>query len=57
MKMSEAQSKQNMELQKLQVEREKLQVERENMANDLQIAKENAKGRNQKKNEKKGQTS
>jgi hypothetical protein len=27
------------------------------MANDLQIAKENAKGRNQKKNEKKGQTS
>jgi hypothetical protein len=42
-----------MELQKLQVEREKLQVERENMANDLQIAKENAKGRNQKKNEKK----
>jgi hypothetical protein len=53
MKMSEAQSKQNMELQKLQVEREKLQVERENMANDLQIAKENAKGRNQKKNEKK----
>ena len=53
MKMSEAQSKQNMELQKLQVEREKLQVERENMANDLAIAKENAKGRNQKKNEKK----
>ena len=46
MKMSEAQSKQNMELQKLQVEREKLQVERENMANDLAIAKENAKGRN-----------
>jgi hypothetical protein len=28
-------------------------VERENMTNDLQIAKENAKGRNQKKNEKK----
>jgi hypothetical protein len=27
------------------VEREKLQVSRENMANDLQIAKENAKGR------------
>jgi hypothetical protein len=53
MKMSEAQSKQNLELQKLQVEREKLQVERENMTNDLQIAKENAKGRNQKKNEKK----
>ena len=27
------------------LEREKLQVERENMANDLAIAKENAKGR------------
>jgi len=52
MKMSEAQSKQNMELQKLQVEREKLQVERENMANDLAIAKENAKGRAKKPKEK-----
>jgi hypothetical protein len=48
MKMSEIQSKQNLDLQKLQVEREKLQVERENMANDLAIAKENAKGRNKK---------
>lgn len=45
MKMTEAQSKQTTELQKLQIEREKLQVERENMANDLAIAKENAKGR------------
>jgi hypothetical protein len=44
-KMSEIQSKQNLDMQKLQVEREKLQVSRENMANDLQIAKENAKGR------------
>jgi hypothetical protein len=30
------------------VEREKLQVARENQANDLAIAKENAKGRNKK---------
>jgi hypothetical protein len=44
-KMSEIQAKQNLDMQKLQVEREKLQVSRENMANDLQIAKENAKGR------------
>lgn len=48
LKMSEAQSKQNAELQKLQIEKEKLKVERENMANDLAIAKENAKGRNKK---------
>jgi hypothetical protein len=30
------------------VEREKLKVSRENQANDLAIAKENAKGRNKK---------
>ena len=48
-KISEIQSKQNLDMQKLQVEREKLQVSRENMANDLQIAKENAKGRSKPK--------
>jgi hypothetical protein len=45
-KMAEITSKRSETLQKLQVEREKLQVARENMANDLQIARENAKGRN-----------
>jgi hypothetical protein len=35
--------------QKLQIEREKLQVARENQANDLAVAKENAKGRAKKK--------
>jgi MoaA/NifB/PqqE/SkfB family radical SAM enzyme len=33
---------------KMQIEREKLQVARENQANDLAVAKENAKGRNKK---------
>jgi hypothetical protein len=45
MKMSEIQTKNKMALDKMQLEREKLQIQRENMANDLQIAKENAKGR------------
>ena len=31
------------------IEKEKLAVQRENMANDLAVAKENAKGRNNKK--------
>jgi hypothetical protein len=35
--------------QKLQLEQEKNQIARENMANDLAVAKENAKGRNNKK--------
>ena len=35
--------------QKLQIEREKLKVARENQANDLAVAKENAKGRANKK--------
>ena len=48
-KMTELQSKNNLELEKLKVEKEKLQVARENQANDLAIAKENAKGRNAKK--------
>ena len=48
MKMADIQSKNTLAAQKLQVEREKLQVARENQANDLQVAKENAKGRNKK---------
>jgi hypothetical protein len=48
-KMAEIQSKNMLASQKLQVEREKLQVARENQANDLAIAKENAKGRAAKK--------
>jgi hypothetical protein len=48
-KMAEIQSKNTLALQKLQVEKEKLQVARENQANDLAIAKENAKGRAAKK--------
>jgi len=34
---------------KMSIEKEKLQVARENMANDLAVAKENAKGRNKNK--------
>lgn len=48
-KMADIQSKNTLAAQKLQVEREKLQVARENQANDLAIAKENAKGRNKPK--------
>jgi hypothetical protein len=48
MKMADIQSKNNLAAQKLQLEREKLQVARENQANDLAVAKENAKGRNKK---------
>jgi hypothetical protein len=47
--MADIQSKNTLAAQKLQVEREKLQVARENQANDLAIAKENAKGRNKPK--------
>jgi hypothetical protein len=43
----QAQNKQNSD--KMQIEREKLQVARENQANDLAVAKENAKGRNKTK--------
>ena len=46
--MADIQSKNTLASQKLQVEKEKLQVARENQANDLAIAKENAKGRNKK---------
>jgi hypothetical protein len=47
-KMADINSKTKLAGQKLQVEREKLQVARENQANDLAIAKENAKGRSKK---------
>jgi len=47
-KMADIDSKSKLAAQKLQVEREKLQVARENQANDLAIAKENAKGRAKK---------
>ncbi len=49
MKMNDIQTKNSLAAQKLQLEREKLQVARENQANDLAVAKENAKGRNAKK--------
>jgi len=44
-KMKEIASKNSETMEKLRIEREKLQVARENMANDLQVARENAKGR------------
>jgi len=44
-KRAEISSKNAQAMEKLAVEREKLQVARENQANDLAIAKENAKGR------------
>jgi len=49
LKMNDIQSKNTLALQKLEVEKEKLKVSRENQANDLAIAKENAKGRANKK--------
>ena len=45
-KMSDIQAKNKLANDKMQIEREKLQVARDNQANDLAIAKENAKGRN-----------
>jgi hypothetical protein len=48
LKISEIQNKNRLASEKLQLEREKLQLARENQANDLAIAKENAKGRNKK---------
>ena len=48
LKMSEVQNKNRLAAEKLQLEREKLQIARENQANDLAIAKENAKGRAKK---------
>jgi hypothetical protein len=49
LKMQEIQSKLKESNDKKQIEMEKLKVARENMVNDLQVAKENAKGRNNKK--------
>jgi hypothetical protein len=48
-KMQDIQSKNSQAFQKIQIEKEKNQIARENMANDLAVAKENAKGRNNKK--------
>lgn len=48
-KMADIQSKSKQANDKMAIEKEKLQVARENMANDLAVAKENAKGRNNKK--------
>jgi hypothetical protein len=48
-KMSDIQAKNKLANDKMQIEREKLQVARDNQANDLAIAKENAKGRATKK--------
>ena len=47
-KMADIQAKSKLAAEKLAVEREKIQVARENQANDLAIAKENAKGRAKK---------
>ena len=48
-KMADIQSKNKQANDKMAVEKEKIAVARENMANDLAVAKENAKGRNNKK--------
>ena len=47
-KMADIASKNKLAAEKLAVEREKIKVDRENQANDLAIAKENAKGRAKK---------
>jgi hypothetical protein len=49
LKLQEIQSRTRQDAEKLQLEREKLQVARENQANDLAIARENAKNRASKK--------
>lgn len=48
-KMADIQSKNKQASDKMSIEKEKIAVQRENMLNDLAIAKENAKGRNNKK--------
>jgi hypothetical protein len=48
LKIADIQSKSKQANDKMALEKEKLQVQRENMANDLAIARENAKGRNNK---------
>ncbi len=47
-KMADISSKNTIAQQKLQIEREKIKLARDNQANDLAVAKENAKGRNKK---------
>lgn len=49
LKMQEIQAKLQDSNNKKEIEKEKLKVARENMQNDLAVAKENAKGRNNKK--------
>jgi hypothetical protein len=49
LKMADMQSKNKQAADKMSLEKEKLQLARENMANDLAVAKENAKGRNSSK--------
>ena len=48
-KMADIASKNKQASDKMSIEKEKIAVARENMANDLAVAKENAKGRNNKK--------
>jgi len=48
-KMADIQSKNKQANDKMSIEKEKIKVARENMVNDLAVAKENAKGRNNKK--------
>jgi len=47
-KMADIMSKNTIAQQKLQIEREKIKLARDNQANDLAVAKENARGRNNK---------
>jgi hypothetical protein len=46
--MMDIQNKNRLASEKLQLEKEKIQLARENQANDLAVAKENAKGRAKK---------
>ena len=50
--MNELQQRSKVESEKMSLEREKLKVARENQANDLAIAKLNAKNRGSKKTKK-----
>jgi hypothetical protein len=47
-KMATIMANNSLSQQKLQIEREKIKLARDNQANDLAVAKENAKGRNKK---------
>jgi hypothetical protein len=48
-KLADIQAKNKQASDKMAIEKDKIAVARENMANDLAVAKENAKGRNNKK--------